>query len=242
MKYVLSILTIVLLALSVSIAPAQTVAQTDQARSNVRPDVGPPGATFEFFATGFRGGDIDDGDDEDEAKEEVSIWINRPDERVTTDGIRRLNEVTDTGRADWTWTAPENAQPGQWSAVAVGNETGRTAVIRFEVRPGADVPPSDPAGLSSNVQPNAAPGGTIFAFYATGFADEEELSVWLNAPDGRVLAAEDADIEGLHKTTPSGRADWLWNAPVTAQPGMWSAVAHDQESGVERVIAFEIMQ
>jgi hypothetical protein len=217
--------------------PQQVGAQTGAPSGEVRPDVGPPGTTFAFFATGFEGGE-EDGDEDEDEKEIVSVWINRPDTSTTTDGIIELNNVTDTGRADWKWIAPEDAQPGIWSAVAFGNDSGHEVVITFEIRPGAEQPAPDPERLDSNVQPNAGPGGTTFSFYATGFDGEEEIGIWLNTPDGRVL---DAETDELYQATPSGRADWEWTAPVNAQPGMWSMVARGKESGVERVLIFELV-
>ncbi|NJP06214.1 MAG: hypothetical protein HC837_11620 [Chloroflexaceae bacterium] len=198
----------------------------------VRPDVGPPGALFFFFATGF------DGDDD---KEEVSVWINRPDGSTTTDNMYGLHEVTDTGRIDWRWEAPSDAPPGTWSAVAYGNESDVERVVTFEVRRGAAPAPSDPDRLETNVQPNAGPAGTRFAFYATGFGNEEDISVWLNTPAGQVIAADDTNVSKLNESVPGGRADWYWTSPPDAMPGTWSVVAHGQESNVEHVILFEIV-
>jgi hypothetical protein len=216
-------------------APQAAQAQESEAPdSEVRPDVGPPGTVFRFFATGFQSGE----DDDDEEKENVSVWINAPDGSTTTDGVRGVNEVTDTGRVDWEWVAPEDAQTGTWSAVAYGNESDHEMVILFEVREGTDAPPEDPERLDTNVQPQAGPGGTEFAFFATGFGSEEEFGIWVNTPASEVI---DAEGDEVYKTTSSGRADWLWTAPVDAQPGMWTMVAHGKNSGVERVIPFEIV-
>lgn len=234
MKYMLSMMIIALLVVGAAAAPRLTSAQQDEARTGVRPEAGAPGATFYFFATGFAGG----GDD-DEDKETVSVWINAPDGSVTTDNINQLNEPTDTGRIDWQWTSPDNAQPGIWSAVAYGNDSGLELVIPFEIR--LDAPaevPESPEDLRTNVEPNAGPGGTTFAFYAIGFSSEEDVYVWLNTPGGVAL---DADVDDLNRATESGRADWSWRAPGDAQPGMWSMVARGAESGVEHVIPFEIL-
>lgn len=228
-----------LLAATGLVAVPQPASAQEESRGEVRPDVGEPGTVFNFFATGFQGIDPDDEDeDEDEDKEIVSIWMNAPDGSVTTDGIRGINEVTDTGRVDWRWLAPEDAQLGTWSAVAFGNDSGNEVVITFEVRADAPPVPEDPERLDQGVAPQAGPGGTRFAFYATGFDSEEEIGIWVNMPGGDVI---DAEGDEVYKTTPSGRADWFWTAPEDAQPGTWSIVARGKASDVERVILFEIV-
>jgi hypothetical protein len=225
-----------LAAIGLTAAPQSASAQ-DTSRGEVRPDVGEPGTVFRFFATGFQGVEpATDGDDEE--REEVSIWVNAPDGTATTDGIGRVNQVTDQGRIDWQWIAPSDAQLGTWSAVAFGNDSGNEVVIRFEVRADAPPVPEDPEHLDQGVAPQAGPGGTEFAFYATGFEEEEELAVWVNTPSGEALSAE---TDELNRTTLSGRADWFWMAPEDAEEGTWSMVAHGKQSGVERVILFEIV-
>jgi hypothetical protein len=235
----LLLITILLAAIGLVATPPTASAQdSDISRGEVRPDAGAPGTVFRFFATGFQGIDLDDEDeDEPGEKEIVSVWINAPDGSVTTDGIQRVNEVTASGRVDWRWVSPEDAQQGLWSAVAYGNDSGNEVVILFEIDENAEPVPQDPDRLDNNVQPNAAPGGTEFAFYATGFDAEEDFNVWVNTPAGEAL-----DIQGeeLYETNASGRADWLWTAPTDAQPGYWSMVVRGEESGLEQVIPFEI--
>ena len=71
----------------------------------------------------------------------------------------------------------------------------------------------------------------------TGFGANEPISIWLNAPDGRVLAAE---IEGIAETAPDGRVGFTWVAPKDAPLGAWQMVAHGRESGIEAVAGFTL--
>ncbi len=72
---------------------------------------------------------------------------------------------------------------------------------------------------------------------ASGFGANELISVWLNTPDGRVLAAE---IEGRAQAGPAGQAGWGWIAPKDAPRGAWQMVAHGRESGIEVVASFTV--
>lgn len=90
-----------------------------------------------------------------------------------------------------------------------------------------------------NVQPSVGAPGTEFAFYATGFWDEEVVDIWLNRPDGQVI---DAEVEELYKASHTGRADWYWEAPEHAMTGFWQLVARGRSSGIEHVIDFQIQR
>lgn len=101
----------------VSGTPGETI--TD-AEFGVNPTVGAPDTTFDFFATGF------------DSEENVGYWLNAPDGSV----VSTESEVgaNDDGRADWSWTAPSDAQLGVWQMVARGIDSGREQVITFEIR------------------------------------------------------------------------------------------------------------
>ncbi len=86
----------------------------------VVPGRGRAGALFQFFAEGLQG------------REGVIFWVNRPDgraEKVTTERVA-IND----GRAEWSWIAPDNAPPGQWSMVVRGVNSGIERVALFEIR------------------------------------------------------------------------------------------------------------
>lgn len=77
--------------------------------------------------------------------------------------------------------------------------------------------------------------GTEFAFFATGFEDGEKVGFWLNAPDGTVVATDEEAF-----ANDDGRADWAWDSPGDAQPGIWEMVAEGADSGTTWAIPFEI--
>ncbi len=89
----------------------------------------------------------------------------------------------------------------------------------------------------TNVQPKTGSVGTRFFFFARGFTPAEQLAIWLNAPDGRVLTTR---VDGLNGADRTGRADWSWDAPSGIRAGDWQMVVRGVESGVERVITFSI--
>ena len=99
--------------------------------------------------------------------------------------------------------------------------------------------PAAHAATTGTVTPQAGPPGTRFLFFADGFAADETLSIWLNAPNGKVIAAED---RALGDTSDTGAATWTWTAPADAPLGNWQMVGHGRTSGIEQVIPFTIGQ
>lgn len=88
-----------------------------------------------------------------------------------------------------------------------------------------------------NVEPRVGTAGTRFAFVATGFLGYERVGVWLNDPDGKPVAAR---AENLDPATGFGRVDWFWTAQQDVRIGKWQMVARGIQSGVQRIIPFEI--
>jgi hypothetical protein len=86
---------------------------------NVAPPAAPAGASFAFFAIGFQHG------------ERVGFWVNTPDGRVL--GSDDYAVLAYRERADWTWQAPANAQPGTWQMVVRGQRSGVQHVIPFVI-------------------------------------------------------------------------------------------------------------
>jgi hypothetical protein len=214
-------LLVVLVAGLLGLLPRQTAAQG----AWVSPEVGLPGTVFTFAASGF----IDD--------EEVNYWIDVPDGTV----IGSLDyevEANDEGSINWTWRAPGDAPQGYWQMVARGRESGVERVIAFEI---SYTVPYDgdttvpPIGSEQNVSPREGGPGTVFAFFAKGFRDNEWVGLWLNAPDGSVVSIPERGVYAYQ-----GRADWTWRAPGGAMRGRWQVVARGEESGVERVLVFEV--
>jgi len=99
--------------------------------------------------------------------------------------------------------------------------------------------PTASAAPTSTVQPQVGPPGTRFLFFTDGFAADEPISIWLNAPNGKVIAAEDP---ALGHSSATGAATWTWTAPADAPLGSWQMVGHGRHSGNEQVIPFTIGQ
>jgi hypothetical protein len=91
----------------------------------------------------------------------------------------------------------------------------------------------------TNVQPPAGPPGTSFLFFASGFAANERVGIWLNAPDGQVVPASAPE---LRRTNAYGDASWTWTAPQSAVDGAWQMVIHGIQSTQTLVIPFTIGQ
>jgi hypothetical protein len=90
--------------------------------------------------------------------------------------------------------------------------------------------------LPATVAPESAPPGTRFLFGASGFAERERLSFWVNRPDGRAEAVN----TDLDRASAAGDAVWSWTAPDDAPLGTWQMVVHGRTSNTERVAAFTL--
>jgi hypothetical protein len=186
--------------------------------------VGRPGDEFDFYAEGF------------EDEERVGYWINAPDGSIiSSDGY--WADANDDGRADWDWRAPANAMSGFYSMVARGESSFVEVVIPFQIAPHEERPGEAPEeGADYGVEPGVGAPGDEFDFYAEGFANEERVGYWLNAPDGSIISSRGYWIDA----NTSGRADWEWRAPGNAMTGLYVMVARGESSGVEQTIPFEI--
>ncbi len=215
MRVMIHILAVLVIALASS-GIADPVAAAEPAMG-VYPAYGAPGTRFGFVADGFQ------------RHERIAVWMNTPDGRVLTEGIENLFPASREGRVTWNWNAPADASFGTWQMVVHGLRSGMEYVIPFEIRA------AEPAPIEINVQPRTGRPGTLFIFYATGFQVDEAVQFWANTPDGRAI-----EIEPVRVRLFLGRADWSWDAPLDAIPGTWQIVAHGLNSGVERVLTFEI--
>jgi hypothetical protein len=192
--------------------------------SNVQPNVGRPGDTFDFFATGF------------EDEEYVGYWVEGPG--VTYSDVGYAIDANDEGRADWEWKAPANAPTGDYLMVAQGGDSEYQVVIPFRITPHAESPGVQPEeGTDSNVEPNVGRPGDTFDFYATGFEDEERVGYWLNAPDGSIISSDGYWTDA----NDDGRADWEWRAPNDAMLGDYVMVARGETSFIEVAIPFQVL-
>lgn len=91
------------------------------------------------------------------------------------------------------------------------------------------------AAQDQTVTPPAGPAGTTFTFHIGGFDRGERVAYWLNTPNRTILAIGD------HGTTASGgkiTASWISRAGIPS--GFWQFVAHGVDSGVQKVVSFEV--
>jgi len=197
-------------------APADTGGQP----FNVVPADGVPGTLFRFYAIGF------------EAREFVYVSVNGPAGALKSPGLTVPRTADPSGRVDGSWTSPTDAAPGAYQIVIQSDHSGVTRTIPVTIHA---APAGQPPQLT--VTPAAAAPGARFVFSGSGFGANEKLSIWLNAPDGRVLPTQ---VEGIAETAPDGRVGWTWIAPKDAPLGAWQLVAHGRTSGIEAVVGFTL--
>lgn len=219
---------VILLASVVSFShPAAASLPPDS--QSVYPQAGPPGSMFFFSASSFR-------------SERVGYWFNAPNGKIYANRYRYAVYAYE-GRVNWRWQVPYDAQPGWWTAVVQGEESGRQQVIPFEVTVpinGTSAIPSE--GTPANtpevaVQPAIGTPGTNIIFSAAGL-DGERAGYWFTDPTGHVLG----DDERFWFKTDVNPAVWSWKAPNNAQPGIWRVTVRGEESGIEYTIFFEIQR
>lgn len=186
---------------------------------NVTPTAGRPGTLFRFFVTGF------------DAGEGFDVAVSGPTGPLESPALQKSLVASDAGRIDGSWSAPIDAAAGTWYIGVKGAKSGvvRTIAVRIDA-PTANQP-------TIIIQPDLGVPGARFVVSANGFRANELISVWLNAPDGRVL---DATLEGSAQAGPDGHAVWHWIAPTDAARGNWQMVAHGRESGIELVVNFTL--
>ncbi len=95
--------------------------------------------------------------------------------------------------------------------------------------------PTDQSQIA--VEPNAAPPGSRFAFFALGFNRNERVAYWFNQPDGLILSNDQAYRA---RAARSGRVDFAWLAPLTAPAGTWQIVVYGLESRVTHTLEFTL--
>ncbi len=214
---------IVLLLLGVlSLLPASTQAQGD-ATIAVSPQVAPPGSRFAFYATGLRRG------------ERVGYWFNRPDGSILSNERDYRARAAASGRVDFNWVAPLDAAPGAWEIVVQGMESGQMRTLRFEISLPA-VPDASSGEGTVGVEPAVVAPREQVRFFATGFKQRERVAFWAVRPGGSTIRRNRSV-----RANEAGRADWLWNVPRDAPEGRWQMVAQGTDSGVTRVIEFQVV-
>lgn len=235
-KMISGIALLVLVALTTT--PPRLLGAQAPPEKAVEPAAGVPGSTFRFFATGYG------------FQARVVFWATDPNGVIYGDPANLVNANND-GRADWEWVAPIEATFGTWTMVAqeLRDEDelieDRVQMIEFAIIPieeaGGVQPPADidaPDSATRNVQPVVGTPGAEFSFFADGFERRERVGFWFNAPDGTIYSD---DRQFVTRASEDGRADWSWATPIDAPIGIWQAVALGRDSGIQRVIFFEIV-
>ncbi|GIW00619.1 hypothetical protein [Roseiflexus sp.] len=214
-------LAIVLLAaLMAPGASHSAAAQSPVLPATVYPSSGPAGTRFDFLADGFQSG------------ERIDIWVNAPDGRAlpARPDSELQRRVARDGRAAWSWTSPNDIQPGMWSLVARGQRSGAVRVGLFTI-----LPPAAPAAPDANAFPATGRPGTRFVFFAAGFAADDPIGFFLSAPDG-----EETPVAVEQPRIFNGRVDWAWTAPDNAAPGVWRFRVRGGNSRFEQTLAVTI--
>jgi len=192
------------------------------------PEAGSGGTVFTFYADGFN------------PREGVTYWLNDPQTQIYTGAGFSLT-TDENGQAVWTWQSPESAMQGQWAMVAEGNQSRVQHVILFQITDepvqqdtGGLTIPENPLGYSAS--PTVGNTYESLTFSASGFQFRETVSYWANDPGGLVYG----DSKYTVRSGSNGTAEWTWQVPEGARPGVWSMVARGAVSGVEYVIYFGV--
>ncbi len=210
----------VLIALLAPVAQRSAAAESAILPALVYPSSGQAGTRFDFLADGFQSG------------ERIDIWVNTPDGRAlpARPDSELQRRVARDGRAAWSWTAPKDAQPGNWSLVARGQRSGVVRVGVFII-----LPPPTPSAPDVNAYPATGRPGTRFVFFAAGFAPDDPIGFFLTAPGG-----EETPVAVEQPRIFNGRVDWAWTAPDNAAPGVWRFRVVGGNSRFEQTLTFTV--
>jgi hypothetical protein len=226
----ISILAVLALALLGWATPVRA------AVSEVSPDIGPPGTTFNFRAEGFEPYEI----------VKVAFRTRSGTVRFTDSSGMDVPVYADNiGRALWVYTTPDDAPTGPVIAEATGTKSRVVRDLAFVVQAGAapvDVAPPRPGGEVA-VSPQVGPPGTLFAFRSAGFSNYEQIAVWVHSPTGD-LSTLAIDIGGKPQYYADGEgvAKWLVTTRADTPDGEYTAVAIGVSSGEARVATFVVRQ
>lgn len=97
--------------------------------------------------------------------------------------------------------------------------------------------PAITAAQDASAEPAAGPAGTTFTFRLSGFNGNERLGIWLNAPNGTILA-----IGGNHAFANGGQYTFTWTSRAGVALGTWQLVAEGTESDRQQVVSFDVTE
>jgi hypothetical protein len=207
------------------------------AGSVVAPDIGPPGTTFRFKASGFTPNEI------------VRAATVRPDgQRIRYADAMGLDiplYADAAGDVTWSYTPPARSPDGVYIAEAANVSGQLVRRIGFIVQAGSiaqdlNVDRSDDGVY---VRPTLGPPGSLYVFRAAGFQAEERVALWVHSPDG-LPADLSTDIGGQreYRADRSGAIEWVAGTRSTTTGGRYVAVAVGVSSSITRVAAFIVQQ
>ncbi len=91
------------------------------------------------------------------------------------------------------------------------------------------------AAQDQEVEPSAGSAGTTFTFHIGGFDHGERVAYWLNTPNSTILAIGDRGTNAS-----GGKILVSWESRTGIPLGFWQFVARGVDSGVQKVITFEV--
>lgn len=203
-----------------SLLPLSRIQAQTRTLTPERPTV-EAGSTLRFFGENFV------------PRERVAWWTTSPGGVVL--GGEWVDASRESGYFEIFFEVPETAEGGRWSLTAYGDVSQVPVITTFEVI-GRTPDPNDPNEFQVRVAPPAGPPGTTFAFAATGFDDDEDVSYWVTEPGGTVYAAFPKGATA----NDDGRVDLTWQVPATAPRGTWVMTMQGYASGVARAVRFDV--
>ena len=145
------------------------------------PESAPQNGSLEMYGSGFA------------AKENVSLWMTRPDGIVISLGYV---QVCNEGLFGMDLALPASLPIGQYNLTARGNTSGNVTTAQFTVRSGAD-PNAPGPDFTANI--GTVQQRSVVGLSGDGFRANESVSFWLTKPNGAVLGLGEvrADSSGV---------------------------------------------
>lgn len=205
-----------LVALPVAPAGAQTATLT------VQPETAPQNSSITLSLSGFR------------SEETVTLWQTFPDFSVV--GLGEV-DVDENGSATLSLFVSSANPVGTHSFSARGNTSRRLATATFDLTLGEGSPSSD--GIQILVRSEVAPQGNSFAFTGSGYAPDEDVSLWINLPPAAGNAVVD---QGRVRTDRAGVFQATLELSSSYPEGRYQLTAYGNESGLTGIVTFELMR